>query len=77
VVRENTIASNPAAGVTWSAVTGLGSLEIKKAADSLNRFNRTSSGFSLNRLLGMKKFAVRDPGGHFITFAKQVAAPQH
>jgi hypothetical protein len=25
---------------------------------------------------GMKEFAVRDPGGHFITFAQQVAAPQ-
>ena len=26
---------------------------------------------------GMKEFAVQDPGGHFITFAQQVAAPQH
>ena len=26
---------------------------------------------------GMKEFGVRDPGGHFITFAQQVAAPQH
>jgi len=25
----------------------------------------------------MKEFAVRNPGGHFITFAQQVAAPQH
>jgi uncharacterized glyoxalase superfamily protein PhnB len=25
---------------------------------------------------GMKEFGVQDPGGHFITFAKQVAAPQ-
>jgi uncharacterized glyoxalase superfamily protein PhnB len=26
---------------------------------------------------GMKEFAVQDPGGHFITFAQAVAAPQH
>ena len=26
---------------------------------------------------GMKEFAVQDPGGHFITFAQQAAAPQH
>ena len=26
---------------------------------------------------GMKEFAVQDPGGHFITFAEPVAAPQH
>src|ERR1700730_16606925 len=26
---------------------------------------------------GMKEFAVQDPGGHFITFAQHVAAPQH
>ena len=26
---------------------------------------------------GMKEFAVQDPGGHFITFAQPVAAPQH
>jgi uncharacterized glyoxalase superfamily protein PhnB len=26
---------------------------------------------------GMKEFAVQDPGGHFITFAHQVAPPQH
>ncbi len=26
---------------------------------------------------GMKEFAVQDPGGHFITFAQSVAAPQH
>ena len=26
---------------------------------------------------GMKEFAVQDPAGHFITFAQQVAAPQH
>jgi uncharacterized glyoxalase superfamily protein PhnB len=26
---------------------------------------------------GMKEFSVQDPGGHFITFAQQVAAPQH
>ena len=26
---------------------------------------------------GMKEFAVQDPTGHFITFAQQVAAPQH
>jgi len=26
---------------------------------------------------GMKEFAVQDPGAHFITFAQQVAAPQH
>src|SRR5882724_5526194 len=25
---------------------------------------------------GMKEFAVQDPGGHFITFAQQVAAPK-
>jgi len=25
---------------------------------------------------GMKEFAVQDPGGHFITFAEPVAAPQ-
>jgi len=25
----------------------------------------------------MKEFAVQDPGGHFITFAQPVAAPQH
>jgi uncharacterized glyoxalase superfamily protein PhnB len=25
---------------------------------------------------GMKEFAVQDPGGHFITFAQPVAAPQ-
>lgn len=26
---------------------------------------------------GMKEFSVQDPGGHFITFAQPVAAPQH
>jgi len=26
---------------------------------------------------GMREFAVQDPGGHFITFAQAVAAPQH
>lgn len=26
---------------------------------------------------GMKEFAVQDPGGHFITFAQQVAAPEN
>jgi len=26
---------------------------------------------------GMREFAVQDPGGHFITFAQPVAAPQH
>ena len=26
---------------------------------------------------GMKEFAVQAPGGHFITFAQPVAAPQH
>jgi uncharacterized glyoxalase superfamily protein PhnB len=26
---------------------------------------------------GMKEFGVQDPGGHFITFAQQVTAPQH
>ena len=26
---------------------------------------------------GMKEFGVQDPGGHFITFAQPVAAPQH
>lgn len=26
---------------------------------------------------GMKEFAVQDPGGHFVTFAEPVAAPQH
>jgi uncharacterized glyoxalase superfamily protein PhnB len=26
---------------------------------------------------GMKEFSVQSPGGHFITFAKQVAPPQH
>ena len=26
---------------------------------------------------GMREFAVQDPSGHFITFAQQVAAPQH
>ena len=26
---------------------------------------------------GMKEFAVQDPGGHFITFAQAVLAPQH
>jgi uncharacterized glyoxalase superfamily protein PhnB len=26
---------------------------------------------------GMKEFAVQDPGGHFITFAQAVTAPQH
>ena len=26
---------------------------------------------------GMKEFAVQDPGGHFITFAQQAAAPKH
>jgi len=26
---------------------------------------------------GMKEFAVQDPGGHFITFAQPVPAPQH
>jgi uncharacterized glyoxalase superfamily protein PhnB len=26
---------------------------------------------------GMKEFTVQDPGGHFITFAQPVAAPQH
>lgn len=26
---------------------------------------------------GMREFAVQDPGGHFITFARPVAAPQH
>src|SRR6266849_7253307 len=26
---------------------------------------------------GMREFAAQDPGGHFITFAQQVAAPQH
>jgi uncharacterized glyoxalase superfamily protein PhnB len=26
---------------------------------------------------GMKEFAVQDTGGHFITFAQQVAAPPH
>jgi uncharacterized glyoxalase superfamily protein PhnB len=26
---------------------------------------------------GMKEFAVQDPGGHFITFAQAVVAPQH
>jgi uncharacterized glyoxalase superfamily protein PhnB len=26
---------------------------------------------------GMKEFAVQDPGGHFITFAQQAAAPHH
>ena len=26
---------------------------------------------------GMKEFSVQDPGGHFVTFAQQVAAPQH
>ncbi len=26
---------------------------------------------------GMREFGVQDPGGHFITFAQPVAAPQH
>jgi len=26
---------------------------------------------------GMKEFSVQDAGGHFITFAQPVAAPQH
>jgi len=26
---------------------------------------------------GMREFSVQDPGGHFITFAQPVAAPQH
>lgn len=26
---------------------------------------------------GMKEFAVQDPGGHFVVFAQQVAAPQN
>ncbi|HXL21165.1 MAG TPA: VOC family protein [Candidatus Dormibacteraeota bacterium] len=26
---------------------------------------------------GMREFAVQDPGGHFITFAQPIAAPQH
>ena len=26
---------------------------------------------------GMREFIVQDPGGHFITFAQPVAAPQH
>ena len=26
---------------------------------------------------GMREFGVQDPGGHFITFAQAVAAPQH
>ena len=26
---------------------------------------------------GMREFAVQDPGGHFVTFAQPVAAPQH
>jgi len=26
---------------------------------------------------GMREFTVQDPGGHFITFAQPVAAPQH
>lgn len=26
---------------------------------------------------GMKEFSVQDPGGHFITFAHPVVAPQH
>ena len=26
---------------------------------------------------GMREFSVQDPGGHFITFAQAVAAPQH
>ena len=26
---------------------------------------------------GMREFGVRDPGGHFITFAQAVAPPQH
>lgn len=26
---------------------------------------------------GMREFAVQDPGGHFVTFAQAVAAPQH
>jgi hypothetical protein len=28
-------------------------------------------------IYGRKGFAVQDPGGHFITFAAPVAAPQH
>lgn len=26
---------------------------------------------------GMREFGVQDPGGHFITFAQPIAAPQH
>lgn len=26
---------------------------------------------------GMREFGVQDPGGHFITFAQPVVAPQH
>jgi uncharacterized glyoxalase superfamily protein PhnB len=26
---------------------------------------------------GMREFSVQDPGGHFVTFAQPVAAPQH
>src|SRR5438105_15602468 len=30
-----------------------------------------------NAFYGIREFGVQDPGGHFITFAQPVAAPQH